>query len=1040
LPQRVESSFTTDARALPRLPVRLAVSASGSSAPLGRTRDISLQGVYLETAQPFEVGTVVPLRVDLDGDGHPVELRAEVVRRDADGMGLRFVSDGGDGKALRQLRRWVVDRTSVRGTQKQVEQLHTSSTIEPIRAPARIRWMMEDIRQSRSTVVLVPPVRVSRDQAVLVAVEADTLVFEATDRSTLEVGEDVYAVVTREFVSWSFGLRVLAVDDRTVRCSMPESLVYSERRTRDRVRVPAGTVIRWPSPWQAGGTVSLPVVERSPEGLSFRVARDACLLTPGTPLEEAELVVGGLAQRLQHAVVRHITPEGPGPDDALRVGVSFGVPYQHVPRTPVEAGPAKARAGMLAQLRAALGRAAQVVTYGWYKGTARLAPDAVTGTAQRLRIPGRPHELAALLDTTERGEGRLRAPLVVVVPGFAGRKEQMSFLAGTIVEGFRRHGQDVAVLRFDGSNNLGESGRDEGCDADGMHALHYTMSGLVDDVDAVLAWARDNPHVEPTHLILVSVSMASIAVRHVLTRAEAADVGLWISYMGAPDAIDAVRHVSGNIDLHAYWTRGQSVGVVSLGGVLTDGDHFWADLHRAGIGDLEAARREMGRIRADVLWIHGRADAWMDPRRVKQLMDVPAPGHRELVVVDSGHLTRTGDVAVQQFVRIAQAVWRHVHRDHLPVFTPPLARMLVVSEAEWAAVRREPLRDRHAWWKDYLLDPDGLGFDVLQLDPAYAGLMDLQADRLEPTGAAVLELGAGTGNLTTRLLQRGAASVTAVDLVPEALAQLRRKSGDDPRLATLAHDLEGTPRSAVRRWLAGDLPSMRALAERVPGVHRASLDRLLETPDERIHALLRGREVDLVAVASELRLPPTAVRLLSDLNTLGRLERGRLDVAAAADGLAVLPRSLLDGPPGLPFDDQAFDAVGMSLVLSYLDHPDDVLSECFRVLRPGGRLVVSSLVTDSESSKLYLDLVDRLSTLPESDIPEGRTREQLLDSARQFVDHAAELFRLEEEGLFRFYGPDRLADLVLRRGFVDVHVDRAFGDPPQAVIVTCRKP
>jgi hypothetical protein len=77
--------------------------------------------------------------------------------------------------------------------------------------------------------------------------------------------------------------------------------------------------------------------------------------------------------------------------------------------------------------------------------------------------------------------------------------------------------------------------------------------------------------------------------------------------------------------------------------------------------------------------------------------------------------------------------------------------------------------------------------------------------------------------------------------------------------------------------------------------------------------------------------------------------------------------------------------------------------------------------------------------MPEAELLAGRSRRELLDSARHFVDHAAELFRLEEEGLFRFYDAARLVDLVQRRGFVDARVERSFGSPPQAVVVTCRK-
>jgi hypothetical protein len=101
-------------------------------------------------------------------------------------------------------------------------------------------------------------------------------------------------------------------------------------------------------------------------------------------------------------------------------------------------------------------------------------------------------------------------------------------------------------------------------------------------------------------------------------------------------------------------------------------------------------------------------------------------------------------------------------------------------------------------------------------------------------------------------------------------------------------------------------------------------------------------------------------------------------------------------------------------------------------------------VRDSDSSRLYLDLVERLAALPQDKLPAGAdpvaAREHLVGSARRFVDHAAELFRLEEEGLFRFFDPAELSAMVARRGFVDVKVVRSFGAPPQAVVVTCRKP
>lgn len=62
---------------------------------------------------------------------------------------------------------------------------------------------------------------------------------------------------------------------------------------------------------------------------------------------------------------------------------------------------------------------------------------------------------------------------------------------------------------------------------------------------------------------------------------------------------------------------------------------------------------------------------------------------------------------------------------------------------------------------------------------------------LEPlAGAAVLEVGVGTGRVALELLARGCGRFTGIDLAPLALQRARAHLGDDPRIELLVADAE----------------------------------------------------------------------------------------------------------------------------------------------------------------------------------------------------------------------------------------------------------
>ena len=91
-------------------------------------------------------------------------------------------------------------------------------------------------------------------------------------------------------------------------------------------------------------------------------------------------------------------------------------------------------------------------------------------------------------------------------------------------------------------------------------------------------------------------------------------------------------------------------------------------------------------------------------------------------------------------------------------------------------------------------------------------MFDQYADRV---GSDVVEVGAGIGTFTERLLARGAARVLAIEPEPACAAVLARRFGDDARVTVARELLPGLSRPRC----AGGNSRPRALPER-PGTHQ----------------------------------------------------------------------------------------------------------------------------------------------------------------------------------------------------------------------------
>jgi ubiquinone/menaquinone biosynthesis C-methylase UbiE/pimeloyl-ACP methyl ester carboxylesterase len=140
----------------------------------------------------------------------------------------------------------------------------------------------------------------------------------------------------------------------------------------------------------------------------------------------------------------------------------------------------------------------------------------------------------------------------------------------------------------------------------------------------------------------------------------------------------------------------------------------------------------------------------------------------------------------------------------------------------------------------------------------------------------------------------------------------------------------------------------------------------------------------------------------------------------------------------IPLERGTLDAAIASLLINYVVNVDALLKEIIRLLRPGGRLVVSSLREDADISMICVNGVRELRM--------GRGREAFGElegeadkSLSEFISNAAQLVNLEEQGRFRFWSMSELKQMLRRSGFSGISISQGFGSPPQAYIATAER-
>ncbi|MFA5361877.1 MAG: methyltransferase domain-containing protein [Candidatus Omnitrophota bacterium] len=125
---------------------------------------------------------------------------------------------------------------------------------------------------------------------------------------------------------------------------------------------------------------------------------------------------------------------------------------------------------------------------------------------------------------------------------------------------------------------------------------------------------------------------------------------------------------------------------------------------------------------------------------------------------------------------------------------------------------------------------------------------------------------------------------------------------------------------------------------------------------------------------------------------------------------------LADLESPLSFADNTFDKICCNLVISYVKDPGFTVGELFRVMKPGGKIVVSSMKPYADLSQIYSNFADQ------AEEPEE------IDEARKLLSAAGRIKQKENAGIYNFFPEEELFRFLNNAGAKNIKILRAFAN------------
>ena len=1020
--------------------------------------NVSKDGLYMNIERPLAVGDRLNFVLRLPTGHHkPLKVGGKVTRIDECGMGILFEDlNSKDRYRIGEYSGFVDLDDAIVELQKSLEGAIDGNLL-PVSEWSIIEDWLKRASDNRFSVLIALSTKGSKTISARLRFDHTVLELVELDGPLPEKTGVIYCVVTDGPLQVVFEGIVEAAGEQP-KLLLPERMYHNDRRWSRRFPIEESELIV-PAPHLEAGSIQLPVYDVSEGGCSV-LAHAESLITIGMRFPVVELRRGNQTERHDGATIMRLAPAGIS--NNWLVGLNFiddsgdrdafseieGKSVQPSISTSIIRLAAMAKQGLRRMIVGKKPSTRERVCIARYKNT-------------------RGEMVASILDASFDLQDEHSSVDVAIVIGqpFQVRKEVFGLLARTLVDNFKALGVNAVVCRFDLTQTVGESYVDPELEEKECPYLNWTYSQYESDIHGSLKYLERRFH--PKYRVLVTYSVAAIPARRLITDGHEPAVDLWVAPFGCPDGQDMFKNLLAGVDLFQCYLEGKKAEPFLIYGRLADPSGVMPDAMRRGMAFLEDARKDMERITIPVTWILGTFDYMVTRQRVRQMLNAPGGGIREIIELKAGHFLKSGPEAIESYKLIAETIFKHLFHIDKPAVEPDLALFARQAEAEWGRTKRLSITNTEEFWNRHLFGTSSEmeGYDILLYNPDYVEFLQEQAKLLDfQSGMHVADIGCGTGNLSIAALKAskingGRLDLTCADLVPEAISRSREKievlinGSVDGRYSGLKLDLKVVDLETARlkplsEFLSGKLYGPLALSGRIEGLNTVTLRKIHESYGQRLHRILHGEDVSVQEIMKIcLDLDEVEAETVRDISRASRFLKNKLKPedlkpgtteAKTANDIVLNSISFGNATRNCKVDlpSNAFNRVGASLVLPYLYDPKSVLTEFYRALAPGGKIMLSSLKPNFDSSKSYMEEAVEISK--RTDIS-GEEKERLLASLREFSSFIGTLIELEDNGRFKFFSTNELKDLMNETGFSNIAVKESLGNPSTAIIVSAEK-